>query len=176
MPTLTIARPAEGEFAPHYAPYVARVPEGDLAATLAAQPMMLDRLLGGLDEPRALFRYAEGKWSVKEVVGHLADVERIFACRLLRVSRGDATPLPGFDEDAYVAAAGFDRRPLRGLLDEFAALRAANLHLVRAVEPGAWTRAGTANGKPVSARALAWIMAGHVLHHAAVLEERYLAR
>lgn len=176
MATVMISRPAEGEFAPYYAPYVARVPDGDLATFLAGQPAMLDRLLGGLDEARARFRYAAGKWSVKEVVGHLSDAERVFAYRLLRVSRGDATPLPGFDEDAFVATAGFDHRPLRELLDEFAALRAANLHLVRAITPEAWARAGTASGKPVSARALAWIMAGHVLHHAAVLEERYLAR
>ncbi|RMF62226.1 MAG: DinB family protein, partial [Bacteroidetes bacterium] len=156
-----------------YAGYIATVAGDDVAAVLREQPARLQALLGGLDEDGAAYRYAPEKWSVKEVVGHLTDAERVLAYRLLRVARGDATPLPGFDEDAYVQAAGFDRFPLTTLLDGFAATRAATLALVDTLTGEVWERSGVANGSPITARALAHILAGHVRHHLLVLRERY---
>jgi hypothetical protein len=167
------ARPAAGEFIPYYVTYIARVPAGNLADILAAQRDATRRLLGPLDEARALHRYAPGKWSVKEVIGHLADAERVFAYRALRFARADATPLPGFDETMYVPAGGFDRRPLRSMLDEYAAVRGATQALVAGLDEAAWLRQGTANGATVSVRALGCIIAGHELHHLAILCERY---
>ncbi|GIV61334.1 MAG: hypothetical protein KatS3mg044_0200 [Rhodothermaceae bacterium] len=165
--------PAPGEYAPFYAGYIAAVAGEDVAEVLRNQPAELRALLGSLPDEAARYRYAPGKWSVKEVVGHLTDAERVLACRLLRVARGDATPLPGFDEDAYVQAAGFDRFPLTTLLDGFAATRAATLALVDTLTGEVWERSGVANGSPITARALAHILAGHVRHHLRVLRERY---
>ncbi|GIV59020.1 MAG: hypothetical protein KatS3mg043_0109 [Rhodothermaceae bacterium] len=167
--------PAPGEYAPFYAGYVAAVAGEDVAEVLRSQPVELRALLGSLSDEAARYRYAPGKWSVKEVVGHLTDAERILACRLLRIARGDATPLPGFDEQAYVAAAGFDRLPLASLLDGFETARAATLALVETLAPEDGTRQGTANGTPVSVRALLYILAGHVRHHQRILRERYAA-
>jgi uncharacterized damage-inducible protein DinB len=157
MSTLTLPRPAPEEAAPYYHGYIA-----DVA-----------RLFGGLDDQAALARYAPGKWSIKEILGHLSDVERIFAYRLLRVARGDATPLPGFDENAFVPAGCFDQRPLRALMAEFRAVRLSTVALVSGVPAASWTWLVKASGKPVSARALAYIMVGHVTHHLGVLRERY---
>ena len=130
-------------------------------------------LLRDLPAGRAEHRYAAGKWSVAEVVGHLADAERVFSYRALRIARGDETPLPGFDENAYVPAGRFDRRPIADVVDEFTAVRHATLALLRGLPEDTLTRTGTASGYAVSARALAWIIAGHELHHRAVLRERY---
>lgn len=168
-----IERPAAGEYAPFYADYVASVRDADVVRLLETQPAELRLLCERLSEEDALVRYAPGKWSVKEVVGHLGDAERVFSYRLLRISRGDRTPLAGFDEGRYVAAARADRLPLAFLLDEVGAVRASTLALVRAVEPASWQLTGEANGVPVSARALAFITAGHVRHHMGVLRERY---
>jgi uncharacterized damage-inducible protein DinB len=165
-------RPGAGEFAPFYAGYIERVPEGDILRILADQWQATERLLRGAEE-RADFRYADGKWSVKQVVGHLADTERIMAYRALRIARGDATPLPGFDENAFTAAGAFDARELGELVDDLGAARAATLHLLRGLPDAAWTRTGTANDAPTSVRAIACILAGHELHHRAILEERY---
>jgi hypothetical protein len=166
-------RPAAGEFAPFYGTYVGRLPAGNLAEILAAQRDATRRLLAPLGDARALHRYAPGKWSVKEVIGHLADAERVFAYRALRFARADAAPLAGFDENAWVPAAGFDRRPLEALLDELAAVREATRALIAGLDEAAWLRQGTANANPVSVRALCCIIAGHELHHLAVLRERY---
>ncbi|HEV2146656.1 MAG TPA: DinB family protein [Longimicrobiaceae bacterium] len=166
--------PAPDEYASFYAGYVALAAAGgDVPGLLAGQPAELRRLCEGLDEEGALARYAPGKWSVKEVVGHLADTERVYAYRALRVGRGDATPLAGFDENAYVAAAGSDRRPLAELLDDFQAARAATLALLRGMPEDAWERRGVANEAPVSTRSLAYVAAGHVRHHLELLRERY---
>lgn len=173
---MNIPRPAPHEYAPFYARYIERVPEGSsLPALLEAQATELDALLAGLDEAKALHRYAPGKWSIKEMVGHLADAERIMAYRLLRISRGDATPLAGFEEDDYVKIAAFDRRTLGDLRAEFQAVRQATLALVRSLDAEAFARRGTANQNPVSAAAIAHILFGHTAHHMAVLRERYLA-
>jgi len=170
----TIERPAADEFAPFYAGYVTGVPDGDITDVLAQQGRELTALLEGLTDAQAEFRYAPDKWSVKEVVGHISDAERIFAYRALRISRGDATPLMGFDQDAYVARAHFGRRALGDLLAEFTAVRAATTALFLGMTDDESRRAGSANGVPVSARALAYIAAGHARHHTRILRERYL--
>ncbi len=167
-------RPEPGEYAAYYEGYVGLVPEADPLPVLAAQPAELKALLGDLEEATQRHRYAEGKWSVREVVGHVNDAERIFGCRALRIARGDATPLPGFDQNAYVAPSAADTRPMDDLLGEFEALRLANVLMLRALPDEALVRMGIASGYPISVRALAYILAGHVRHHAHLLRERYL--
>jgi len=163
-----IPRPQADEYAPYFAQYLAKVPDGDLLDLLEAQWEELGCLLEDLDDEAADFRYAEGKWSVKEVLGHILDAERIFAYRLLRIARADPTPLAGFDENAYVAAAGFQARPLESLLEEYDLVRGHTLALLRGLDADCFRRSGTSNGKPVSARALAWLIAGHERHHMGV--------
>jgi uncharacterized damage-inducible protein DinB len=167
-------RPAPDEYAAHYAQYVTRVPEGDLRELLASQVRETQRLVAAIPDSRAEHRYAPGKWSIKEVVGHLSDVERIMCYRALRIARGDETPLPAFDENAYVPAAEFGRRTLRDLAEEFGDVRRATLALFRHLDDEALDRRGTASGKAISARALGYIIAGHELHHVELLRTRYL--
>jgi uncharacterized damage-inducible protein DinB len=171
--TLAIARPAPDEFFEYYGKYIKLVPGDDALPALRSQIVETARLLKPLDEAKALHRYAPGKWSVKEVIGHLSDAERVFAYRALRIGRGDATPLSGFDENAYVPAGGFDARPLADILREYESVRAASLALLGGMDREALLSRGTANGKEISIRALAWIMAGHELHHRGILIERY---
>lgn len=166
-------RPAPDEYAPFYANYIALVPEGGVIAQLERQATEFARLLESIPEDRADHAYAPGKWTIKEVVGHLTDAERVFAYRALRFARGDATPLAPFDEDAYVPAAAFGARTLADLSQEFQAVRNATVALFRGLPTEAWTRRGIASGHEVSVRALAWIAAGHELHHRKVLIERY---
>lgn len=170
---MIIDRPNPEEYAPFYAGYIARVPDGEVVSLLERQKALFETLGRALTEDVALFRYAPGKWSVKDVIGHLADAERVFTYRLLRVSRGDETPLPGFEENAYVATAGSDERAVSDLAGELVALRTATLHLVRALRPEMLVRRGTANDTPVSTRGLVYTVAGHVDHHLAILAERY---
>ncbi|HXL14848.1 MAG TPA: DinB family protein [Methylomirabilota bacterium] len=172
MPT-AIARPAPGEFIEYYGKYISLVPGEDALPALRDQIRETARLLKPLDEPRALHRYAPGKWSVKEVVGHISDSERVFAYRALRIGRGDKTPLPGFDEKTYTPGGRFDTRPLAEILGEYEAVRAASLALFGGMDGEALLRRGTANGNEISVRALAWITAGHELHHRKLLTERY---
>ena len=171
--TLAISRPAPDEFFEYYGKYIDLVPGDDARTALRDQIVDTARLLKPLDESKALHRYAPGKWSVKEVVGHLSDSERVFAYRALRMGRGDTTPLSGFDENAYVPTGRFDARPLADILHEFESVRAASLALFRGMDDEALLRRGTANDKSVSVRALAWIIAGHELHHRRLLIERY---
>ncbi|HVS01365.1 MAG TPA: DinB family protein [Thermoanaerobaculia bacterium] len=166
-------RPTEAELAPFYAAYVARVPAGDVVALLDGQRGVLRDLAAAVPAELEGHRYAPGKWSVREVFGHLIDAERVFGYRAFRIGRGDETPLEGFDENRYVDAAGCDGRPLRELAAELVAVRQANLWLFRGLGAAAWSRRGLANDSPVSVRALAYILAGHVDHHLAVLESRY---
>ena len=173
MTPTSIPIPGSDEYAPFYAGYVAAVVESDVLSLLERQGPTLRATFAGLSDDDAMARYAPGKWSIKEVIGHITDAERIFAYRALRIGREDATPMEGFDENAYVAASAFDRRPLADLLGDFDANRAATLRLLRGFGPDPWERRGVANGRPVSLRALAYIMAGHVQHHMRVLEERY---
>ena len=174
IPSLLAAPPAADEFAPYYARYIDTVPRGDVLETLEAQHADAVELLDRFGEARGGHRYAPGKWSVKEVVGHLTDAERIFTYRALCAARGEAGALPAFDENAYVAGADFDRRTLNSLLGEFTAVRRATLSLFRNLDESQLARRVVANDQPVSARALAWIIAGHERHHTGLLRERYL--
>lgn len=166
-------RPNADEFAPYYGPYVDAVADGDITRALTQQGETFLARLKHLSEEQAAFAYAPGKWTVKEVVCHITDAERIFSYRALRIARGDATPLASFDENAYALTCGANDRTLETLLGEFAAVRGATLALLRWLPEAAWTRRGTASGKEVSVRALAWITAGHAIHHETVLKDKY---
>ena len=168
-----IERPQPSEYAPFYAGYVAAVPAGDILALLAAQPGRLARLAATIEPGRERFRYAAGKWSVREIFGHLVDAERVFGYRAFRIGRGDATPLASFDQEPYVVSGGYDDVPLAEAAAEFARARASNLDAVRRAAPAAEGRAGVASDQPVTWRALLFILAGHVEHHLGVLVERY---
>lgn len=154
--------------------YVARVPAADLLETLSHQVKTTVSMLGGLDATAAEYRYASGKWSVKEVVGHLCDVERIFSYRALWFAREGMGSLPGFEQDDFVAQGGFDDRSLGSLLDELQTVRQATVSLFSGLDGSALLRRGVASGDTLTVRALAWIIAGHELHHRAVLERHYL--
>ncbi len=168
------APPAPEEYAPFYAGYVNRIGQDeDILAILEEQLQSTPALLRRVDESRGTFRYAAGKWSIKEVIGHLADTERIMSDRVLRIGRGDPTPLPGFDEDAYVPAMEADARALHDLVSEWSDVRRATLALFRGLPSAAWARRGIANGTTVSVRALAYIVAGHERHHLETLRNRY---
>lgn len=167
-------RPDGAEFSPYYAGYVARVPDGDIVETLRAQVDATLALARSLAEERGSHRYAADKWSIRQVLGHMADTERIMGYRALCVARGDSTSLPGFDENAYVARARFDERTLASLADDLALVREATVRLLSPLNDEELARAGSANGAPITARALAWIIAGHERHHLSILRERYL--
>jgi hypothetical protein len=170
---LVMDRPSATEFASFYAGYVSLVPEADIMSVLEGQADEVRLQTRAFIPKREEFRYAPGKWSVREVLGHVTDAERVFGFRAFCFSRGDENALPGFEQDDYVARAGFDRCSLKDLVQEFGQLREANLTVLRRLEDNAWRRMGTASGKPVSVRALAYIMAGHVRHHLHVLSTRY---
>lgn len=174
MPGHSSIRPSLSEYNAYYQPYVSESPGDDVLAALAAQRATTAALLASIPESRAGFRYAEGKWSVKEVIGHLADAERVFTYRALRAARADTTPLPPFDENAWMPEAKFDRRTLADIAAEFRAVRDSTLALFHGLDADAWPRLGIASGHPISARALAWIISGHEAHHLRVLSERYL--
>ena len=175
MPASLIPRPAADEYAPYYGRYISRVPDGDLCVMLASQLADTLALVRAIPEQRGTHRYADGKWSIKEVIGHVSDTERIMSYRALRFARADQTPLPGFEQNDYVPVGGFDRRTLQDLSEELAAVRQATIHLLRHLDPAALTRGGTASGNRVSVRALAYIIAGHERHHVEILKTKYLA-
>lgn len=171
-----IERPGESEYASFYAGYIAKIAkiaDVDVLDLLGRQSEHLRALASAATPEQQEHRYAPGKWSVREVFGHLIDGERVFGYRAFRIGRGDQTPLPGFDEKDYVAASGYHHRDLASLADEFALVRAANLAVFQRFSEEDWPRIGTANGYPISVRALAFIMAGHVEHHVAIFGERY---
>jgi DinB family protein len=165
--------PAATEFAPYYGRYIDLVPAGDVVRMLETQIATTLAEFGAVGEERGGRPSAPGKWSLKQVVGHMADTERVFAYRAIRLARGDVTPLPGFEQDDYVRAGGFDARSLRSLLDELADVRRATVRLFDGLPAEAWERAGTASGFPVSANALAYIIAGHELHHLALARTQF---
>jgi hypothetical protein len=173
MPPAAIRKPRPGELALEYQGYVDEVDAHEPLAALEQGMAETCALVLELGEARGGFRYAPGKWSVREIVGHLSDGERIFAYRAFRMARGDATPLASFDEEAYIAASGYDGRTLADLLEEFTHLRRASLALFRTLEAEALERRGTASGKSFVVCAFPWIMAGHEHHHRRVLRERY---
>jgi hypothetical protein len=166
-------RPTDSEYAPFYARYVALVPESDILAVLEPQVEEIRRLLATVSAEKEVYRYAQGKWSIRQVLGHLVDGERIFGYRAFCFSRGEQAALPSFDENEYVAAARSDAVPLRELVDELALVRRSNLAVLRRLDAREWAQVGTASGKPVSVRAIAWVLAGHPRHHVQVLRERY---
>ena len=168
-------RPESNEYAPFYHGYVSLVPGEDAIAALETQRLYTKQMLLARSEREGNFRYGPDKWTVKEVVGHLADAERVFTYRAMRIARGDQTPLASFDENEYVKNGKFNDRRLTELAEEFASLRAATLGLFRSFDEAAWMRRGTASNREVSVRALAFITAGHELHHQRILEERYFA-
>ena len=170
----TAVRPAPSEYAPYYGRYIALVPDGPIVETLRDQIVETTTLLASFPEAKGDHRYQPGKWSVKEVIGHMIDSERVFSYRALRFARRDETPLPGFEQDDYVPAGAFGRRTLRDLIEEFRAVREATVHLYRHLDEEALSRSGIANENRMSVRALAWSIAGHERHHVGVLRERYL--
>lgn len=174
MSNAAAVRPAPDEYAPFYAKYVERVPEGNLPRLLQAQTDDTLNLLTSITEEQSLNRYASDKWSIKELLGHIIDAERVFSYRALRIARGDGTPLAGFDQEPYVENGAFDRRAWRDLIDEYSAVRQSTLLLLQSFDDAAWERRGTASQTQVSVRALGYIIAGHDRHHIAILRERYL--
>jgi uncharacterized damage-inducible protein DinB len=167
-------RPSPDEYPPFYAGYVAQVPDGDVVEALIGGAEIAAALLHDLDEERGNHAYAPGKWTLKEVLLHCADAERIFVYRALRIARGDQTPLPGWDENAYTPMSGAGARSMDSIMDELESVREASVTLFHGLPEEAWTRSGNANGRPITVRALAWITAGHLLHHLGVVQERYL--
>jgi uncharacterized damage-inducible protein DinB len=171
---LFLQRPASGEYLPYYDKYISLVPDADIIELLASHADETIAILRHQPPEMADHAYAEGKWTVKEVIGHICDAERIFAYRLLRIGRGDETPLSGFDENTYVPAGQFQERTLESLLEEFAAIRQSTIALIGGLPDEAWSRSGIANGDAISARALAYIIIGHGFHHREILLNRYL--
>ena len=169
---MTISPPSEGEFGAFYAGYIAKVGDSGPLAMLASQVAAFETLRG-LPETTGDFRYADGKWTVKELLGHMADAERVFAYRLLRIARADKTPLAGFDENTWAEVAPHGRRPLADVADELIAVRRATITLVGSLDETAVGNTGVANNTPVSARAICWIIPGHAQHYLAIHAERY---
>lgn len=171
-----IGRPEPGEYDPYYQQYLNLVPDGDVLELLEAQLSETLAAAEGLSDEQARYRYAAGKWSVKEVLGHLADVERVLSHRAFRISRGDRTVLAGFEENDYIANANYDQRPLESVVAELSQARAASLAFFRSITPEMTTLRGVANEAEVTVRALPWILVGHERHHLGVLRERYLGK
>lgn len=167
-------RPDSTEHDPYYSRYIDLVGDGPIVPILEAQLVETLGLLSDLTEAQAASAYAPGKWTLKQVLGHVIDTERIFAYRVLRIARNDATPIEGFDQDPYVEFGPFTNLKLAALLDEFRAVRNSTILLLRHLNPEAWTRRGIANGKEVTVRALAYTVAGHELHHRRIIASRYL--
>lgn len=168
-----MSRPTETEYAPSFESYVSHVPEDDILPAMRSQIDAVDVLLDRVAPERETYAYGEGKWSIRQIVGHLIDGERVFGYRALCIARGETQNLPGFDENAYMPNAPYEHVELEDLLSEFRLVRLSNIAMLRTLDETAWTRMGMANGAPVSVRALAYVMVGHVRHHLGVLRERY---
>jgi hypothetical protein len=173
--TTLSARPQPGEYAAYYEKYVSLIPGDAILNILERQSQETAALLSDRKEAEGDLRYGPGKWSVKEVLGHVIDAERVFAYRALRVARNDKTPMEGFEQDDYVKYGPFGQCSLPALVEEFVSVRNATLTLFRGLNEAAWTRRGVANKNEVSVRALAYIIAGHELHHRRILQEKYFA-
>jgi DinB superfamily len=174
-PSVCVSRPQPGEYASFYERYISLIQGEEILRTLDEQRRQMMLLLSGRNESDGDFRYAPEKWSVKEVLGHICDTERIFAYRALRIARADATPMAGFEQDDYVRNGGFGQRLLSDMVEDFIAVRRATISLFRNLDAAAWIRRGVANKNEVTVRALAYITAGHELHHRRILEEKYFA-
>ncbi len=171
---ITDARPDKSEYAEYYGRYISQVPDGDIIAILRAQSKETMGVLDRVSEDRTHFRYAPGKWTLREVVGHVADMEWVFMARALSFARGLAQPMPGVEQDEFVPAGKFEQQSWPGLLEQWRALRTAGTLVLENLDDEAWKRTGIASGYPVSVRALAYIIAGHERHHLGVIRERYL--
>jgi hypothetical protein len=169
-----MTKPETTEYAPHFEKYISLVPEGNISVTLDKQIEDTLRLIRSLTDAQGDLRYAPGKWSVKEVIGHLIDAERIFAYRALRFARNDVTPLHGFDENRFVDNARFSSLSLADLAEEFEYTRKSNVYLFKHLDSDSWLRRGPANDNEISVRAVAYAIAGHELHHMGILRSRYL--
>jgi hypothetical protein len=167
-------RPSETEYAPYYQSYVEQVSESEIIPVLRSQMDDLDVLLDRVSAERETYRYAEGKWSIREIVGHLIDGERVFGYRAFCIARGEKQNLPGFDQNDYMLTAPYHNIELHDLLSELRLIRLGNIAMFRTLDSEAWSRTGTANENQVTVRAIAFIMAGHLRHHMNVLRERYL--
>jgi DinB superfamily len=167
-------RPTESEYAPDYQGYIAHVTEDEILPVLRSELDALDVLLNKVGPEQETYRYAEGKWSIREVVGHLIDGERVFGYRAFSIARGEHQNLPSFDENEYMLTAPYHQLDLEDLLSELRLVRLSNIAMFRTLDEAAWSRTGTANNSPVSVRAIAYIMAGHLRHHMGVLSGRYL--
>ena len=174
--TAMLPRPSPGDAAPYYFGYIDLVPKGDVLDILARGVADTRRALADVGPERETYRYAPGKWSIRELIGHIVDAERVFGNRAFHIGRGDAAPLPSMEQDDYVRTAGADLRPLADLLDELDLARRSHLRLFQGFDADAWERVGTAANVTFRTRAFPFILAGHELHHRRILEERYLAR
>jgi hypothetical protein len=168
-----MSHPLDTEYSPYFQPYVAHVPEDEILPAMRSQIDALDVLLDRVAPERETYTYGEGKWTIRQIIGHLIDGERVFGYRLLCIARGETQNLPGFDQDEYMANAPYEHVELEDLLSEFRLVRLSNIAMLRTLDETAWTRMGMANGAPVSVRALSYIMVGHLRHHMGVLRERY---
>jgi hypothetical protein len=169
-------RPEKTEYAEYYERYVSLVEESDIVAVLEKQHAEMQEIFQTISEEKSHFAYGAEKWTIKELIGHLTDGERIFAYRALRISRADETPIEGFEQDGYIENSNFNNTPFSALTEELLLARKSNLIFFKYLLDEAWSRTGTASGNPVSVRALAFIMAGHIRHHLNILNERYLAQ
>jgi len=168
-------RPETTEFAPYYNNYISLVDGDNVLPIMEKQPGELRAMFASVSEDKGTFAYADGKWTVKELLSHLIDGERIFAYRVLRISRGDETPIEGFEQDDYIATSNANNRSFSDLLDEFDLQRRSNMLMLNNISDEGSKRMGTASDNPVSTRALVYCLAGHVRHHVKILNERYLA-
>ena len=175
MTTAAQTKPAADEYFHDFETYIRLTPEGDIIETLQTQFDAAPELIAQIPADTENFAYADGKWTVKELLGHIVDAEHIMGYRARRIARGDTTPIEGFEQDDYIAGGNFNTRTLDSLLTEFQTVRLANILLLRSLDEEAWLRRGTASGKGITVRALAHILAGHVTHHANILRERYLS-
>ncbi|MEW6654583.1 MAG: DinB family protein [Bacteroidota bacterium] len=167
-------KPNVSEYAPYYGKYISLVPDGNILEILAGQNEFINNFFSGIEEEKSAYKYAEGKWSIREVLGHIIDTERIFAYRALRISRNDKTALPGFEQDDYVPYSNHDNTLLKNLTEEFVLVRKGNLKLLETFTDEMWIRTGTASGNTISVKAAVYVLAGHPIHHINVLKEKYL--
>jgi hypothetical protein len=167
-------KPESTEFANYYSRYISLV-DGDVLPIMDSQPAELRSMFANLPEEKGTFAYADGKWTIKELLSHLIDGERIFSYRVLRIARGDTTPIEGFEQDDYIKTSNANNRSFAELLDEFDLQRRSNMLMLNNISDEGSKNMGTASDNPVSARALVYCLAGHVRHHMDVLHERYLA-
>jgi DinB superfamily len=174
--TARLLPPTATEYAPYYGTYIAKVPPGDLLENLERQIGEIETTFGTMAPDRATFAYAPGKWSINEVIGHLSDAERVFGYRMVSFARNDPASLPSFDENVWAPEGRFNERSLSSMVAELIAVRRASLALLAGLPAGTDTRQGTASGKVVSVRALAYILHGHVAHHLGIVRERYLTK